>query len=82
MTTDRERLKFLRVASDECHVDAATHQKQPSMCGGMPVAVAVNGDDRWWPVCALHSRGRRLVPLTELLAVAEENSWCLDEEPE
>lgn len=36
-------------------------------CDGDAVAVAVESDDRWLPVCALHSQGRKRAGLEDLL---------------
>ena len=61
---------FLRRFPDKCCAEVSRKgESQP--CDGRAVAVAVSADDgydRWWPVCAHHSSGRRMVSLPELLA--------------
>lgn len=80
MTTDEQRIYFLRTSTDTCCVGVTRLQTVSGWimpCGKAAVAVTVDGEGRWLPVCALHCRARKLVPLAEVLTAAEEFSWYL-----
>ena len=61
-------LRYLRRFSDRCCAEVIRNgETQP--CDKPAVAVA-DGDaesDAWWPVCPHHTRGRKMVPLPDLI---------------
>lgn len=66
-----ENLSFVRKFPGECCV-GVTRQGEYQPCNKTAVAVAEGEqgewEGEWWPVCAHHARGRKMVPLAELLA--------------
>jgi hypothetical protein len=68
---DDDALRFIRRFPDKCCVEVSRKgESQP--CDKPAVAVASGVDewedqDCWWPVCAHHSRGRRMVSLPDLI---------------
>lgn len=65
-------IRFLLKFSGRCCAEVSRKgESQP--CDKTAVAVTIDSEDgHWWPVCPHHSRGRRMVPLTDLLkAIAE-----------
>jgi hypothetical protein len=63
-------LYFVRKFPSECCAEVSRKGESQS-CDKTAFAVAEGDDDgvsRWWPVCVYHSRGRRMVPLADLLA--------------
>lgn len=65
--TNRSDLDYIRKFGDTCHAEVSRRGEcQP--CDKIAVAVTVDDEDRhWWPVCAYHTRSRKLVPLADLL---------------
>lgn len=62
-----DRMTFLRRYPDKCCADVSRKgESQP--CDKLAVAVALDTEDDWWPVCAYHARGR-MMPLAELLTI-------------
>jgi hypothetical protein len=59
---------YIRRFSDKCCAEVSRGgESQP--CDKTAVAVTIDAEDQhWWPVCAYHTRGRYMVPLTDLLA--------------
>lgn len=65
---DWRKIGYLLKFSDKCEAEVIRKgELQP--CDKVAVAVAYGEaeNDNWWPVCPHHSRGRRMVPLSELL---------------
>jgi len=77
MTDD---LRYLHRFPDKCCAEVSRGgESQP--CDKTAVAVTIDPEDEhWWPVCAHHSRGRRMVPLADLLA-AEGQQPTQEEQP-
>ncbi|BCP36426.1 hypothetical protein MINTMi198_17960 [Mycobacterium intracellulare M.i.198] len=63
-------LMFIRKFPEKCCAEVSRKGEcQP--CDKTAVGAAEGDDDgevRWWPVCAYHSRGRSMVPLADLVA--------------
>ena len=65
-----DKLRFIRHFPDTCCAEV-THDGMVQPCDKTAVAVAAGDeeDGTWWPVCGYHTRGRKMVPLSELIAV-------------
>lgn len=63
-------LHFVRKFPENCCAEVSRRgEAQP--CDKTAIAVADGDDDGehcWWPVCAHHLRGRRMVPLADLVS--------------
>jgi hypothetical protein len=58
-------LGYAKLFPDQCCAEVSrAGECQP--CNKMAVAVA-DDDDRPWPVCAHHARGRKMIPLADIL---------------
>jgi hypothetical protein len=60
-------LHYVRRFSDKCCAEVS-RRGESQACDKTAVAVTVDADQHWWPVCAFHTRGRYMVPLSDLLA--------------
>lgn len=62
-------MRFVRKFPDLCCARVIRKgESQP--CDDAAVAVTTDRDgEQYWPVCARHTRGRRMVPLAELLEI-------------
>lgn len=66
--TDRSAdLDYIRKFGDKCHAEVS-RKGECQACDKTAVAVVIDSEDgHWWPVCAYHTRSRKLVPLADLL---------------
>lgn len=65
-----EDLRFITKFPDKCCAEVSRNgESQP--CDKVAVAVALQADgyedNCWWPVCPFHTRGRKMVPLADLI---------------
>ena len=62
-------LEYIRKFADKCCAEVSRGgESQP--CDKTAVAVTIDAEDQhWWPVWPHHTRGRRIVPLAELIKV-------------
>ena len=69
---DLDELQLIRKFPDKCCAAQVSRNGESKPCDKVAVAVAKGWDEYedgniWWPVCAHHARGRRMVPLEELI---------------
>lgn len=57
---------YIRRFPEKCHAEVS-RQGEAQACDKTAVAVAIDEDEHWYPVCPHHSRARRMVALVDLI---------------
>jgi len=66
-------LRFIKRFPDKCCAEVSRGgEAQPCDKTAVAVTYGEAETDSWWPVCPFHTRGRRMVPLADLLAAVPE----------
>jgi hypothetical protein len=64
-----DNLRFVRHFPDTCCAEIRRRgDVQPCEKTAVAVAAGDDEDGTWWPVCAYHTHGRKMVPLAEVFA--------------